>query len=86
LEDNISYIKSKKKIIKENIIEKKKERKVYKLTIEGKLKELDHKLKEYDIDTLTINNYKDQIGRINNRIKDLLTKENNIFNKNKLKI
>jgi chromosome segregation ATPase len=85
LDENVNYMKSKKIILKENIIEKQKVKKLYKKTIDEKLKILDEKLKQYDPDNLTIESFRNEKKLIGDRIKMLINKENSLFNSNKLK-
>jgi Na+/phosphate symporter len=86
LDESVNFMKSKKKILRENIVEKHKEKKLFKKTIDDNLKTLDNTLKKYDPDRIMLDNYKNEVKQIGNKIKSMIVKENNIFNKDKIKI
>ena len=86
IEETINVMKGKKEIIEENIQEKKKQRKISKKSIEELLDNLERQLDKFNIDKISVNNYRKDISSINKRMKNLLTKENMIFKKNKIKI
>jgi hypothetical protein len=85
-DENLNLMKSKKRIILDNIEEKKKQRKIKKITIEKVLDDLEKELDKYNVDNLSVNKYRKDISSVNNRIRNLIVKENMIFKKNKIKI
>jgi hypothetical protein len=86
LEEGLSFMKSKKKIILENISEKKKQRHIRKKTIENVLDNLEKELDKYNVDKISVNKYRKDITNLNSRLRNMLIKENMIFKKNKIKI
>lgn len=86
LDDELNILKSKKKIISENIIENKKQRLIKNRTIEKVLSNLEKQLNNYNSENVAINKHRKEITQINNRIKNLLLRENLIFKNNKIKI
>jgi hypothetical protein len=57
-----------------------------KKNIEGVLFNLENQLDKYDIEEFSLNRYRKDITNINNRMKNILSKENMIFRKNKIKM
>ena len=79
-------MKLKKKIIMDNIEEKKKLKKIKKNIIEDVLNKLEKNLQRINKDRNPLIRYRKEISEINTRMKNLLMKENLIFRKNKIKI
>jgi hypothetical protein len=86
IEEEIGILKSKKGILNENINFKIKQKKLSKKNIEGVLLNLENQLDKYDIEEFSLNRYRKDITNINNRMKNILSKENMIFRKNKIKM
>lgn len=86
LEEEVNMLKSKKKIIQENVDEKHKQKSIKKKTIENVLNNLENQLDQYNVGKISVNSYRKDITNINTRMRNLLSKENMIFKKNKIKI
>jgi hypothetical protein len=84
-EETLNRMKSKKNIIEENITEKLKRRRMRKETVENVLNKLEKELDQYNVDKINVNKYRKDIQTINSRLRNILSRENMIFKKNKIK-
>lgn len=79
-------LKSKKKIIQEDISNKKIQKINSKRNIENVLSNLEKQLDTYNLEEISLNKYRKDITSINSNLKNILARENLIFKKNKIKI
>jgi len=86
IDDEITILKSKKKIIQDNITHKKHQKLNSKRDIENVLANLEKQMDKHNVEELSLNKYRTEITSINNNLRNILTKENMIFKKNKIKI
>ena len=85
-EETINFMQTKKRIIQENILEKEMQRKIKNKKIQTILTSMEKELDRYNVDKISINNYRKDITNVNDRIRSLLSSENHIFKNNKIKI
>lgn len=86
IDEEIVILKSKKKIIQDNINQKKTRKISSKRDIENVLSNLEKQMDQYNLEEINLNKYRKEITSINNNLRNILTKENMIFKKNKIKI
>jgi len=85
-DDEVTILKSKKKIIQENINHKKNQKIDSKRNIESVLSTLENQMDNYNLEEINLNKYRKEITSINKKLRNILAKENMIFKKNKIKI
>ena len=86
VDEEVTILKSKKKIIQDNINHKKNQKISSKRNIENVLSNLEKQMDNYNVEEISLNKYRKEITSINNNLRNILTKENMIFKKNKIKI
>ena len=86
IDEEISVLKSKKGILNDNINFKRNQKTLSRKNIEGVLFNLEKQLDKYNIEEFSLNRYRKDITSINNKMKNILSKENMIFRKNKIKM
>jgi len=85
MEETLNSLKSKKRIILDNIEEKKKQNNIKGKTIKTVLGGYQSRLQKADLTKIKYDKDRDEISQIKNRIKQLIEKENLIFRKQKIK-
>lgn len=86
IDDEVTILKSKKKIIQDNISLRNNQKIKSKRDIENVLSNLEKQMDNYNMEEINLNKYRKEITSINNNLRNILTKENMIFKKNKIKI
>ena len=86
VDDEIIILKSKKKIIQDNIAHRNNQKLKSKRDIENVLTNLEKQMDKYNVEEINLNKYRKEITSLNNNLRNILTKENMIFKMNKIKI